>query len=82
VEYVRSDWSMDSPIIISIGLGIGVPLVGYFIGYGMLKARSNGYGTELKRLNECKAEKDVVAAEFRSVNDKLDLILDMMREDK
>jgi len=73
---------MDSPIIISIGLGIGVPLVGYFIGYGMLKARSNGYGTELKRLNECKAEKDVVAAEFRSVNDKLDLILDMMREDK
>jgi len=73
---------MDSPIIISIGLGIGVPLVGYFIGYGMLKARSNGYGSELKRLNECKAEKDVVAAEFRSVNDKLDLILGMMREAK
>jgi len=70
---------MDSPIIISIGLGVGIPLIGYFIGYGMLKARSNGYNTELKRLNDCKAEKEVMIAEFKSVNEKLDIIMSLVR---
>lgn len=71
---------MMDTVLIQAAIGIGVPTAIALVGYGMLKARSNGYKEQIDILRHVKADKDVVAAEFRAVNEKLDMILEMVKK--
>lgn len=66
-------------VVIQSIAGIGIPIAISLVGLGVLKARSNGYGNDIKELKINKAEREAVNIAFKSVNEKLDLILTMMR---
>lgn len=67
-------------IAISSFLGFVIPVGMGLISYGILKAKSNGYQEDIKRLDSCKAERETVAAQFHSMDEKLDMIIEMVKK--
>lgn len=47
--------------------------------YGVMRARLNNHSKELTKLDDCKAEKDVMRAEFKSLTAKLDLLIELTK---
>ena len=66
--------------IVTVVLTGGIPLLGLAVSYGTVRARLNHHSKELFRLNECKAEEKVMQMGFTSLNDKLDVIIKLTKQ--
>jgi len=71
---------------ITIGLAIGLPLLGFAVQWGIIKSRISHYQENIDTLWAKKAEKDVVNEQFNTIakqlcgiEKKLDLYISMNR---
>jgi len=66
-----------------IEIGVIVTIIGTIVGgavsFGVSKGTNRALYEEVKRLDSIKANADVMEARFNAINEKLDLVIDLIK---